>query len=104
MGMSLHDAQLFYDGPIPPGAIDPSAPDRFRSEAPPIMARVVFKPEVIRRRMARVIGTLGVRGTITKDDLLQQGFTETELKEHFQDALREALQADDTMLSIEAVA
>lgn len=103
MGLSYHDASLVYDGPIPPGVVDPSAPDRFRAEArPPV--RMVPKPEAIRARMARVIAVVGVRGCITDADLLQQGFTGAEIKAHFQDALREALLSDATMLSIEAVA
>lgn len=102
MTMSRRDAELFYDGPIPPGAVDPSAPDRFR-EPLPRPVRMVPKPEFVRARMARVIAVVGICGTITEADLLQQGFTKAELREHFQDALREAM-LDGTLPSIEAVA
>lgn len=104
--MSRHDAEIFYDGRIPPGAVDPSAPDRFRSpsSSPSASARMTPKPEVVRKRMANVIATLAVRGTILDADLITFGFTAAEITTHFQDALREALITHPTLLTIEAVA
>ncbi len=102
MRLSQHDAELFYDGRIPPGVVHPSAPDRYTA-APPRPARMVPKPEAIRARMARVIAVVGVRGVITETDLLQQGFNKADIAEHFQDALRAAL-LDGTLPSIEGAA
>lgn len=104
MGMSRNDAELFYDGAIPPGAIDPSAPDRFTLDPLPVMARMTFKPEVIRRRLARTIARLAPRGAITRDDLRQQGFTEAQIADHYDAALDAAMHADPAAFDNEAVA
>lgn len=110
MAMSRRDAELFYDGRIPPGAVDDTLPSRFaardvRTPANGVrVGRVTEKPEITRCRMARFIGACLVRGSLTREDLGVGGFTEAEIKAYANDALRQALIENPTLQTIEMAA
>lgn len=103
--MSRHDAELKYDGLIPDGVIDPSAPDRFVTAAHAVRSGAIrLKPEAIIARMARAIATLAVGGTVTEGQLRQLGFSETEIAAYGPDALRAAMLANPTFETMELAA
>lgn len=96
------DAELFYDGRIPPGAVDDTLPSRFVPAAPVRVGRVIEKPASIRRRMAAALATLANGGrAITEDDVKRFGFSSEEIRAHGADAIREMLIAHPTLPSIE---
>lgn len=105
MGMSFHDAQLFHDGRIPAGMIDPTAPEIFRAPRAPVkIINIREKPEAIRARMVKAMTMLAGTGTITEQDLLRVGFARGEIEAHFQDALRQMMVENPTFASIQWVA
>lgn len=105
MRMSFHDAQLTYDGAIPPGVIDHSLPDRYRAAAHAVRVGAVrLKPEVIIARMARQIAQLMAGGTVTQQQLKLLGYSDDEITRYSADALRAAHIANPTFETVELVA
>lgn len=99
--LSRRDAELAYDGRIPPGVIDPNAPDLFTVNPHARIGRVVIKPEAIRARMVRAMTMLAAGGAILESDLVRAGFTAAEIAAHAADALRQVMVENPTFTSIE---
>lgn len=100
--MSRADAEIFYDGRIPPGAVDDTLPSRFAPSRQPVrLGRVTEKPESVRRRMAAAFATLANTGCVAEHDLKAFGFTTAQIAAHKDEALRQMLVEHPTLLSIE---
>ena len=104
--MSRYDAERFYDGRIPPGAVDDALPSRFKPASPAVrVGRVVEKPASVRARMAQVMARLALTGQILRDDLKRVGrFTDQQIDAHGNDAIREMLWENPTLLTVEFAA
>jgi hypothetical protein len=101
MAMSLNDAQLFYDGRIPPGAVDPKLPDYFtRPKARTRLVNVKEKPEAIVARMAAALAVFAGNGTATEYALKKLGFSDAEIAEYGPRAVRQMLRDNPTFTTI----
>lgn len=101
MPMSYADAERFYDGHIPKGAVDHSLPSRFPIANAVRLINVRPKPEAIIECMARKIAVLMAGGSVTEGQLKLLGFTAGEIAAYAGDALRLALVRNPTFETVE---
>lgn len=103
MPMSRNDAELAYDGVIPPGTIVDGTPSRFQANAVRLV-KVTPKPEAVLARMVVIMAQYMACGCATEGDLERAGFTPGEIREHRAEAVRLAYFKNPTMLSLEFAA
>lgn len=102
MPMSRHDAELVYDGRIPPGVIDDRIPSQLLAQANAVrLGAVKPKPAAILASMAAKLAHLMMCGCATEADLERAGFTPAEIREHRADAMRLALMQYPTLDGLE---
>lgn len=101
MAMSFNDAQLTYDGRIPPGVVDPHAADQLVARRVVRLTNIREKPEATRARLVKAMSMFAGITAITEQDLLRLGFTKAELEQHAGDALRQLFLENPTLPSMQ---
>jgi hypothetical protein len=101
MPMSYADAERFYEGRIPPGAVDDTLLSRFQVANGVRVVNIRPKPATIIERMARRIEMLMAGGTVTQGQLKLLGFSDAEIATYAPDALRLAHVRNPTFETVE---